>query len=401
MEPADAFSLVIFYAGAFVMPLLAARLHMPAAMGEILFGVAVGTSGLGWVHPTPFTDFLSDLGFIFLMFLVGMEIDFNRIEKEGAMTVALASVVAASTLGVGAVLAWKLDYPYYLALVFGAMSVGILLVALVDVGASQTRFGQLLLLVGSIGEFLTLVALTGFNLIFLYGVSMHLVEEILKALFLFVVAYAILSVLRLTAWWFPHHFRRWVDVDDPSEVGVRAGFVLMLSLAALSGWVGLEAILGAFLAGALFSYVFRDKGILETKLSAVGHGFFIPLFFINVGISFETNALGDVGSLLKGLGVLSGASLVATLVPVFLLMFVGFTLRQVLSGAFLLSAPLTLLVAVAEMGRELGVLDDKLSAEIVLLAIVSGVVFPTVFKLLCPRPKDAEPAPDEESQKGG
>lgn len=136
MEPADAFSLVIFYSGAFIMPLIAARLHMPAAVGEILFGVAVGTSGLGWVHPTPFTDFLSDLGFIFLMFLVGMEIDFNRIEKEGVKIVALASVVAASTLGVGAVLAWKLGFPYFMALVFGAMSVGILLVALIDVGAS-------------------------------------------------------------------------------------------------------------------------------------------------------------------------------------------------------------------------------------------------------------------------
>jgi Kef-type K+ transport system membrane component KefB len=192
-----------------------------------------------------------------------------------------------------------------------------------------------------------------------------------------------------------------VDVDDPSEVGVRAGFVLMLSLAAVSGWVGLESILGAFLAGALFSYVFRNKGILETKLSAVGQGFFVPLFFINVGVSFEMDALGDVTTLLSGLGALAGASLAAKLIPAFLLIFVGLTLRQVVSSAFLLAAPLTLLVAAAEMGHELGVLDDRLSAEIILLAIVSGVVFPTVFKLLCPRPKEAEPAYDDKSQKGG
>jgi Kef-type K+ transport system membrane component KefB len=392
MEPVEAFSLVIFYAGAFIMPLLAARIHVPAAVGEILFGVAVGSSGLAWVHPTAFTDFLSDLGFIFLMFLVGMEIDFDRIEKEGVKTVALATLVAASTLGVGAVLTWRLDLPFFLALVFGAMSVGILLVSLVEVGASRTRFGQMLLLVGSIGEFLTLLALTGYNLIFLYGVSIHLAEEILKALFLFVVAYSILSVLRLLVWWFPHRFRRWVDVDDPSEIGVRAGFVLMLSLAAVSGWVGLEAILGAFLAGALFSYVFRDKGILETKLTAVGQGFFVPLFFINVGVSFEMGALGDVTTLLRGLGVLAAASLVAKLIPAFLLILVGLTLRQVASSAFLLAAPLTLLVAAAEMGHELGVLDDRLDAEIVLLAIVSGIVFPTIFKLLCPRPREREGA---------
>lgn len=222
-------------------------------------------------------------------------------------------------------------------------------------------------------------------------------EEILKALFLFVVAYSILAVLRLVVWWFPLHFQRWVDVEDPSEVGVRAGFVLMLSLAALSGWVGLEAILGAFLAGALFSFVFRDKGVLETKLSAVGQGFFVPLFFINVGVSFDASALDDLSSLLKGLGVLAGASLAATWIPVFLLMLVGFSLRQVASSAFLLAAPLTLLVAVASMGHELGVLDDKMSSEVILLAIVTGIVFPTIFKLLYPRPKDTEP----DSQKEG
>ena len=118
-----------------------------------------------------------------------------------------------------------------LALVLGAMSVGILLVTLVEAGESQSRYGQVILLVASIGEFLTLIALTAYNLIYRHGFGVELFEEIGKALFLFVVAYSILAVLRLIVWWFPHHFRRWVNVDDPSEIGVRAGFVMMLSLA--------------------------------------------------------------------------------------------------------------------------------------------------------------------------
>ena len=384
MEPSEALSFVIFFSGAFLMPLVAGRFHFTAAVGEILFGVAVGTAGLAWVQPTAFTDTLADLGFLFLMFLVGMEIDFNRIEKEGLWNISIASLVAVSTLGVGAVLAWQLGLPFFIALVLGAMSVGIALVALVEVGASQTRYGQILLLVGSIGEFLTLIALTAYNLIHLYGISFHLLEEIGKALFLFLVAYTVLAVLRLAVWWYPQRFQRWVDMDDPSEIGVRAGFMVMLSLAAVAGWVGLEAILGAFLAGALFSFVFRDKGFLESKFSAVGQGFFIPLFFINVGISFDAGALGDLDTMLYLLAVLAVASLIAKLVPAFLLKFVGFTLRQVLSSAFLLAAPLTLLVAAQEMGHELGVLDDRMSSAIILLAIVSGVVFPTVFKLLTP-----------------
>ena len=391
MEPSEALSFVIFFSGAFLMPLVAGRFHFTAAVGEILFGVAVGTAGLAWVQPTAFTDTLADLGFLFLMFLVGMEIDFNRIEKEGLWNISIASLVAVSTLGVGAVLAWQLGLPFFIALVLGAMSVGIALVALVEVGASQTRYGQILLLVGSIGEFLTLIALTAYNLIHLYGISFHLLEEIGKALFLFLVAYTVLAVLRLAVWWYPQRFQRWVDMDDPSEIGVRAGFMVMLSLAAVAGWVGLEAILGAFLAGALFSFVFRDKGFLESKFSAVGQGFFIPLFFINVGVSFDAGALGDLDTTLYLLAVLAVASLIAKLVPAFLLKFVGFTLRQVLSSAFLLAAPLTLLVAAQEMGHELGVLDDRMSSAIILLAIVSGVIFPTVFKLLTPHPRGQAP----------
>jgi Kef-type K+ transport system membrane component KefB len=167
--------------------------------------------------------------------------------------------------------------------------------------------------------------------------------------------------------------------------------MLMLSLAALAGWVGLESILGAFLAGALFSYVFRDQGILETKLSALGQGFFIPIFFINVGVEFDLAALGDPASLLKLVAILAVASLVTKFLPSTLLLFVRISFRQVVSSAFILAAPLTLLVAAAEMGQEIGVLDDRLSQAIVLLAIVSGVVFPTAFKLLVPKHADQPP----------
>jgi Kef-type K+ transport system membrane component KefB len=396
MEPADAVSLVILYTGAFLTPLIAGRLHLPAAVGEILFGVAVGSAGLGWVHPTDFTEFLSRLGFLFLMFLVGMEIDFNRIERGGRGRLALAALVAAFTLGTAALVAWQLGYSLFLAIILGAMSVGIVLVAVVEAGVSQTRFGQMVLLVGSIGEVLTLVSLTAFNLVYRFGIGQKLVEEIVKALLILPVAYAVLSVLRLSVWWFPHNFRRWVHIDDPSEIGVRAGFGLMLSLAALAGWVGLEPIMGAFLAGTLFSFVFRGKGVLETKLSAVGQGFFVPLFFISVGLSLDLGALGDVDTVARALMFLAAASLLAKLLPSFLLMFVGFRVREVTAAAFLLATPLTLLVAAASIGEQLGILDAGMSSTVVLFSILSGVAFPTTFKLLAsrfsPPPADLGPS---------
>lgn len=384
MPVAEAVSLVVLYLGAFVVPLAAGRLKIPAAVGEILFGVAVGPSLLGWIHHSEPTEFLAELGFIFLMFLVGMEIDFNRIERESGWIVLLTGTIAMTVLLAAIWVSFRLGYSVFMGLILGAMSVGILMVALTEAGVNNRRWGQLILLVGSIGEFLTLLALAGYDLVYAFGFGARLFIEGAKVASLFFVAYLVLAGLRLGVWWFPAFFERWVDEADPSEVGVRFGFVLMLGLSAVAAWAGIEAILGAFLAGLLFTYVFRETGVLETKLLALGQGFFVPIFFINVGVSFNLGALGDLSSAARTVAVLALASLIVKLLPSLLLVLAGLSLRVCIAGAFLLATPLTLLVAAAALGLQIGVIDEPTSSAIVLLAIVTGVVFPTIFKLLCP-----------------
>jgi Kef-type K+ transport system membrane component KefB len=383
MEPSEGLSLVVFYLGAFLMPLLAARVNVPAAVLEIVYGLAV--SALAVTHETPATDFIAELGFIYLMFLVGMEIDFNRIEREGARTVLIASLVALLIVGGGVAVVALLEMPLFMGLVLGAMSVGVLMVALVEIGASRTRWGQMILLVGSVGELFSLLALAVYDLATAHGVSWELALAALEAMLLFLVAFALLASLRLLVWWFPHSFQRWVREEDPSELGVRFGFVLMLGLATLAASAELEPILGAFLAGLLFAFVFRQTGPLETKLVALGQGFFVPIFFINVGVTFDWGALGDPASLARNVLTLAGLSLLVKLAPTLLLVVLRIPLRAVAAGSFLLATPLTLLVAIAALGREIGVLDAGTSASVILLAIVSGVLFPTVFKRLAPR----------------
>jgi Kef-type K+ transport system membrane component KefB len=392
METRDAVSLVVLYLGAFLAPLAAGRLNIPAAVAEILFGLFLGKSGLHLVHPTTFTQFLSQLGFLFLMFLVGMEIDFNRIKKEGRLGLLLSALIAVCILCLGVTLASIVGWPPFLGLVLGAMSVGILLVSMAERGIQKSRFGQAILVVGSIGEFLTLLCLTGYNLTSRFGVGRALFLPVLKALCLFIAAYFLLSLLRLLVWWAPHRFQRLVDAADPSEIGVRAGFVLMLILAALAALVRLEAILGAFLAGALFSFVFREKGVLDTKLAAIGQGFFVPIFFISVGLSFDAGALPPIQTLLSTVLALGAASLLTKMVPSLLLLFLRLPARQVLAGGFLLSSPLTLLVAIATVGRDLKILEPGMSSAIILLAIITGVLFPICFRLIL-GPRVVSPSP--------
>jgi Kef-type K+ transport system membrane component KefB len=172
-----------------------------------------------------------------------------------------------------------------------------------------------------------------------------------------------------------------IDTEDTSEIGVRAGLALMIAFVAVSELLGMEAILGAFLAGALFTFVFREKGILETKLAGLGHGFFIPVFFIYVGVSFNLGALREpeiYPLLSRILGLLLAIKLLAS-IP---LIALGFTVRQVLGASLLLATPLTLLVAVAAIGLDLGALTELENAGVILVAVLSALLFPTLFKRL-------------------
>ena len=145
------------------------------------------------------------------------------------------------------------------------------------------------------------------------------------------------------------------------------------------------------MAGALFSFVFREKGILETKLSSIGFGFFVPLFFIWVGTEFDLSRRVERWRLLARWVCSSCVSLAAKLLPCCCCCWRGFSLREALGAGLLLGAPLTLLVAISRIGLDVKVIDKTTASAVVLLAIATGVVLPWTFRLLMRRSATADP----------
>jgi len=386
VDTAQALSMLIIALGAFAVPLVAGRLGLPAAVGEILFGVAVGPAVLGWLVPSSYTTFLAEFGFAFLMFLAGLELDFTRIERQGLSGVMRALAVAVLINAAALLLTLVTGLPIYLFVAIGAVGVGILLVSLAETERNRTASGQALILAGSVGEFVTIILLTGFAFYSRYGLGGRLVGEMAKLLVIFIAAYVALVVLRTLIWWFPRRFARVVITHDPSEVGVRAGMALMLAFVALASLMGIKSILGAFVAGALFSAVFREKGILETKLTSVGFGFFVPIFFIWVGSEFQLQAVMNT-SVLATLALLMGLSLVAKAVGALPLALAPYRPRAGLGAVLLLASPLTLLVVIARIGQEARLISATDAGALVLLAIVSSVVFPMGYRWLYRRPE--------------
>jgi Kef-type K+ transport system membrane component KefB len=378
---AQALSLLVFALGAFTIPMLCRRIGLPAAVGEILFGIAVGPHLLGWLEPSGFTSFLSEFGLAFLMFLAGLELDFPRLESQSRRRLAIGGSVPLLLFALALGATVLLGLPPFMALILGAVSLGIPLATLRELKMLRSAVGQNAIFVGSLAEFLTIVLLTGFEMYVRIGLSGLLLEEMSKLALVFFAAYALLVVLRTALWWWPHGFARLVAEHDPSEAAVRASMAMMLVFVALASLMGVESILGAFIAGALVAFVVRDKHVLEAKMSSLGFGFFVPLFFISVGANFDVRLVTEL-SVLPAVALLFAASLGCKLLGSLPLVGAGMRLREVAAMGLLLSAPLSLLVVIANVGVHAHVIDEATAAAVVLLAIVSAVISPWLFRAL-------------------
>ncbi len=383
-----AVSILVLAVAAFVLPLVASRLKLPAVVLEILFGILAGPALLGLLHESETMSSMAELGFLLLMFLSGFEIDFRKLERGGSGQILVGMSIFLLTL----VLAWKagtmLGHGPFVTLVLATTSVGLVVPTLRNTQRSSTPLGQAILIAALLTDFLTLIAATLFAMVRENGVGWNLLGFPL----LFGAIILVLLVLKRLAWWFPEKFERLFDPEDPEEMGIRTCLFLMFIFVGLSWALNVEAILGAFMAGTAFAFVFRHRGQLEQKLKGFSYGFLIPIFFINVGVHFDVGALSRPG-VLTGALMLIG---VATLVKVgasSVLLLVGFNARQVLSAGVLLSARLSLVIAVAEMGVRLNLLSRELEAQVVMLAIVTSVLAPTIFRALAPPLHATQPVP--------
>lgn len=385
-------SLVLISMGAFAIPLMCRPLRVPAAVGEIAFGILVGPYVLNWVSLGGFIPVLAEVGFFLLMFLAGLELDFSELERSGRkkLVPATLAVLAMFAMAVGVTL--LMGWPVFLFMVVGAMSIGVTLVLLNELGLTRGSLGQQTLLVGSLGEFGCLLIATGTNAYARSGgLSSGFFLALLALVAVFVLAYLWLVVLRTLVWWRAESFARLMETHDSSEIGVRAGLALMFIFVAVATMLGLEPILGAFLAGALFSFSFRHKGPLEVKFTSLGNGFFIPVFFITVGLRFNL-PLALEGEMLQ-LAQLLLALLLVRLVPILVFRPSGQSWQTSVAIALNLSAPLTLLVLFANLGLSMGEIDEGMHASIIMLAVVTSILFPFLFKAWVRRP-ELSPRPD-------
>lgn len=384
MDTREAFMLLLLSAGAFVVPLLSERIGWFIAPCEMLYGTLLASFVPGAAQPGDFISNLSRFGFLLLLFIAGMEIDFGLLRKRGLTMVLRASVAAVGVQAIGLAMTLVFGLPAITALLFGAVSISVVLAILKERGLSQEPFGQTILIVGAIGEFLTILEVTSYDLVNRYGVSWPLAIAVLKLLLLLALGYAALRGLSIAVTQQPRRFLRIFAHDDPAELGVRGALAFMLCFAAVAVFLRVEQILATFVAGAVCSFAFAGRRSLAEKLTTIGQGFFIPMFFITVGLGLRLSDLLQGRALTLSVGLLLAmAALRFFAVPLF--RFTGLTWSEAVPAALLLAAPLTLQVAIVQVGINLGQLDANTKGAVLGMSIASAVIFPLVARSLMPR----------------
>ena len=400
--PAIHFTNLLFIVAAGLLAPLALgffpRLRIPAIVLEILLGIVIGPSVLGWVKPDLPVTILALIGLAFLLFLSGLEFDVERLRGRVLKLTAVGfgvSFAIAIVLGLGLHAGGFVKSPLFVAIVLVATSLGVVFPVLKDSGNLTSSFGQLVIAASSIAEFGSIVLLS----LFFSGKGSTSTSGTLILLGVFGVVVLVVG-LAISG------FERSMSLgrvlqrlqDTTAQIRVRAAFVLLIGFTALADTVGFETILGAFAAGALLSLLDRDQAMthpeFRVKLEAVGFGVFIPVFFVTSGVQFDLNAL------------FADASTVA-LVPLFLLaIYLARGLpacvyvpllgrrRSAIAG-ILQSTSLTFVVAATQIGLGLGVVSPASAAALVAAGLLSVAISPTLALVLLRRGQPANAAPGD------
>lgn len=375
MEINQALSLIIISLAVFIVPILSRYLKIPSIVGEILFGIAIGKSGLGLIMSGEWLSFLAHFGFLLLMFLSGFEIDFEYLEKQGLKQVVFALFIFFCTVLLAYLFSTLMGFGFYMTLILSTTSLGLAIPTLRETGLSKSLLGQDIILAAIIADFLTLLGIVIYSLFFQYGFC----REMLKPGLIFVFAALVLYILKRLAWWYPERFIRLLKGEDPAETGVRASLALLFVFVGFSSLLDIEPILGAFLCGVLFSLIFRYRGVLEEKLMGFGYGFLIPIFFIHVGINFDLRVLLEWQIFLNTAILFIGAWIVK-IIPSLLFRFKGLTWNECFYSGILLSARLSLIIAAASIGLKLNLINNQIHSSIIFLAILTSSLAPILFK---------------------
>jgi Kef-type K+ transport system membrane component KefB/Trk K+ transport system NAD-binding subunit len=400
----DYYPLLVVVTIAWITPILLSLLKLskvPSVIIEIILGFLIGKYLLGSADHESFRilEFFALSGFIFLMFLSGLEIDADQIRASlprkkityaGFIrnpllvgTAYFASSVILAYTGT-LLLSTFIHIPnlWYFSLILVTTSVGIVLPVLKERGEIKHRFGQMIVVAAAVADILSILMFTFTAFIIKNGLQIEMFY-IFGLFIVFLIFYLLgnrfknIPFIKKLSFQLSH---------ASSQIHVRGAILLIILFVVLAQFIGEEAVLlGAFLIGLVMSTMLHhERSVMMIKLDGMGFGFFIPIFFIMVGVEFDPSSLKEFDQSLVWFLISLLVILYAVKVIPSALWSRLFGFKKAIAGGFLMSSRLSLIIAASAIGLEMGVITPGFNASFIIMAIITCFVSPVIFNWIYP-----------------
>ena len=353
---------------------LCQRVRLPAVLGQLLIGVLIGPSLLNIVQPNELISSFANIGVIILMFLAGMETDMQQMRQVGLAAFVSASLGVVAPFVAGTLFSLSLGYTLPVSLFLGtlltATSVSISAQTLKDLGKLLTKEGATILGAAVIDDVLGLIVL---SVILAFTLGENPTWGIVRMLLYFPIAYLL-----------GHYGFPWLSRWLPRVLALEARIGLVLALVLLYAWSAeslgnVAAITGAYIAGILVSRTDMKEWVHD-GLSKMGYAFFIPLFFVYVGIEANFHSMGQV-ALLPLLGFIGIAVVTKIIGCGGGALLCRFRPHEALVvGVGMISRGEVALIT-ATIGLQAGLINTSLFAVVILITLATTLITPLLLKL--------------------
>ena len=378
MQPYTELSILVALAFIiFASPYISKILRIPVAPAEIILGAVASYFGI--VSENETFKLISEVGFFFLMFLAGMEIDLRmlinidrKILRQGLIYLALIYAFAGAF-----VFGMELS-PLYI-IIIPIMAVGMIFTLFKEYGREH-EWLNLSMLIATIGELISITLLTFTAAYLQFGASINLwltIGYLILFLAISVLGFKFLNVL---FWWYPSLKVILMPHYDKDEKDIRLCIAVFFLMIALMVYLNLEVAFGAFIAGMFITTFFDHKKDLPHKLASFGFGFLVPTFFVHIGSTFKLSSLGSIEVTKNAVMIFFSmlfCRLAASLVFLNKLKFKGIALFSISQ-----SMPLTLLIAVATIAHKTGEISENAYASFILASLAQAIIGAIIIKIL-------------------
>ncbi|HVO53968.1 MAG TPA: cation:proton antiporter [Solirubrobacterales bacterium] len=382
---ADSFFVIVLVSALAAIAVSAApgRLVAPVVVLELALGILVGPHVFDIASTDEFIDFFAKLGLGMLFFFAGYEIDFERVRgrplRLGALGWLLSIGLSFGLCGI-AIAVGQIESVLYIGTALATTAMGTLIPILRDEGELHTEFSTYLMAAGGFGVFGPITLLT------VFVSTDHPLHEALILLAFVVLAVAVALAAIGLAW------RSWPalerTLEASSQLAVRVTVVLIFGLVLLASDIGVDVVIGGFVSGLITRQILRghEERVFESKLTAIGFGFFVPFFFVVSGIELDLAALGSARALLN-LAIFFAGFLVVRGTPALLLYAGVLDLRDRFALALYSATELPLIVAIATIAIAAGHMETATGASLIAAGMLSTLVFPLAAARLRARPR--------------